>query len=105
VAPLAPLGKQGLLKLIKQRGLPLAFGSPHPCVVVIEQERVFRVRELVVDPDEASAAGKAALSAGKNWRPEDYYRLGKPTGKIHLEAKTLDALVAKIERFSWPKHW
>lgn len=65
-----------------------SFGSPHPCVAVLEQDGVLRVRELVVDPGEAEAAAKAAMAEGGCWMPEQYYALGRPTGRVFIEAPT-----------------
>jgi hypothetical protein len=105
VAPLAPLGKARLLELLGQGTLPLRFGSPHPCTMVLQEDGVFRMRELVVDAEESRKAGQAAIRAGQGWMPEHHFALAKPTGRIYLEAKTLDELREKIEAFKWPKHW
>jgi hypothetical protein len=105
MAPIAPLGKNRVLALLRAGKLPFSFGSPHPVVAVLEQDRMFRVRELVVNPDEAKAAAEAAMAEGGPWMPEQHYALGKPTGRVFIEAPTRDALAAKIEAYSWPREW
>src|SRR5512134_191903 len=105
MAPIAPLGKNRVLALLRAGKLPCSFGAPHPFIAVLEQDGVFRVRELVVDPGEAEAAAKAAMAQGGNWMPEQYYALGKPTGRVFIEAPTRDALAEKIEAYPWPREW
>lgn len=105
MAPVAPLGKTRALALLREGTLPFSFGSPHPIVAVLEQDGVFRVRELVVDPDEAAAAAKAALDRGDPWMPELHYALGKPTGRVFLEAPTREELAGKLAAFPWPRDW
>ncbi|MCP3137767.1 hypothetical protein [Pyxidicoccus xibeiensis] len=105
MAPVAPLGKNHALALLRAGKLPFSFGSPHPFVAILEQDGVFRVRELVVDPAEASAAAKAAMAAGGAWMPEHHYDLGKPTGRVFLEAPTREVLAEKIEAYPWPRDW
>ena len=106
MAPVAPLGKKHLLALLAQGRVPVFFGSPHPHLAVVEQDGVFRVRALVVDPKEASAESARALAAGRGWMPENHYALGRPTGPIAIEAPTLEALREKIAaREPWPADW
>lgn len=105
MAPVAPLGKNGVIARVRAGKLPFSFGSPHPVVAVLEQEGFFRVRELVVDPAEASAAMKAAMAARQPWTPERHYALGKPTGRVFIEAWTREALVDAIEAYRWPDEW
>jgi hypothetical protein len=105
MAPVAPLGKPRALALLRAGKLPFSFGSPHPFVAVLEQEGVFRVRELVVDAGESAAAGKAAMAQGGSWMPEHHYALGKPTGRVFLEATTREALAEKLEAYPWPRDW
>lgn len=105
MAPVAPIGKSRVLALLRAGKLPFSFGSPHPCVAVVEQEGIFRVRELVVDPGEAEAAAKASMAQGGSWMPEQYYALGRPTGRVFIEAPTRDALAEKIEAYRWPREW
>lgn len=64
MAPVAPLGKNRALALLRAGKLSFSFGSPHPCVAILEQDGVFRVRELVVDPGDAEATAKAAMAEG-----------------------------------------
>ena len=105
MAPVPPLGKNHALALLRAGKLPFSFGSPHPCVAVLEQDGVFRVRELVVDPGEAAVTAKAALAERGFWTPEQHYALGKPTGRVFIEAPTRDALAEKIEAYPWPRDW
>jgi hypothetical protein len=105
MAPVAPLGKNHVLALLRAGKLPFSFGSPHPSVAVLEQDGVFRVRELVVDSGEADAAARAAMADGGVWMPEQYYALGKPTGRVFIEAATRDALAEKLEAYPWPREW
>ncbi|MBS1151890.1 MAG: hypothetical protein H6Q89_3588 [Myxococcaceae bacterium] len=105
MAPMAPSGKKQLLERLRKEALPLAFGAPHPSVCVVEQDGVFRLRQLVVDPQESEAAGRQALAAGENWMPEHHFALARPTGKVFLEAPTRDALAKKIEAYDWPGDW
>jgi hypothetical protein len=83
----------------------VSFGSAHPFDAVVEQNGVFRLRALVVDPAEARAAAERALAENRSWMPEHHHALGKPTGPIHLEAPTLNALRLKLEAFAWPDPW
>ncbi|WP_164018534.1 hypothetical protein [Pyxidicoccus trucidator] len=105
MAPVAPLGKNRVLALLRAGALPFSFGSPHPFVAVLEQDGVFRVRELIVEPAEAEAAAKAAMAERGCWMPEQYYALGKPTGRVFLEAPTRDALAERLETYQWPREW
>lgn len=105
MAPVAPLGKNHALALLRAGKLPFSFGSPHPFVAVLEQDGVFRVRELVVDMAESMAAGRAAMDQGRSWMPEQHYALGKSTGRVFLEAPTREALAEKLEAYPWPRDW
>jgi hypothetical protein len=105
MAPVAPLGKNRALALLRAGKLPFSFGSPHPCVAILEQDGVFRVRELVIDPGEAEATAKAAMAERGCWTPEQHYALGKPTGRVFIEAPTRDALAEKIEAYQCPREW
>jgi hypothetical protein len=100
-----PLGRTGVLARLRAGTLPFTFGSPHPSVAVVEQEGVFRVRELLVDPEEARAAAEASMAARGMWMPEQHYALGKPTGRVFVEAPTREALAAKLEAYPWPRDW
>jgi len=102
---MAPTGRERAMKLVAQGRLPLCMGSPHPCVAILEQDGVFRIRQLVVDKAEARKAGEEAIAAGRGWMPENYYALGKPTGEVYAEAPTRDALLAKMRTMEWPGHW
>lgn len=106
MAPLAPLGKKGLLALLKKGRLPVSLGSPHPHLAAVEQDGVFRLRALVVDRAEEEAAHARAMADGGSWMPEHYYALGRPTGAVLLEAPTLEALCQLIEaKEPWPADW
>ncbi len=105
MAPVAPLGRNHVLALLRAGKLPFSFGSPHPFVAVLAQDGVFRVRELVVDTGEAEAAARVAMAERGMWMPEQHYALGKPTGRVFIEAPTRDALAEKIEAYPWPREW
>lgn len=106
MAPMPPLGRKRLLAELAAGRVPLAFGAPHPTVAVVQQDGVFRLRELVVDTAEAMAASQAALAARRSWTPEQHYGLGKPEGRVVLEAPTLPELCEKIAAHEpWPADW
>lgn len=91
--------------MVASAPLPFTFGSPHPTVAVVEQDGLFRLRDLVIDAAEAEAARAAAFAQRAPWMPEHYYALGKPTGTIHCEATTREALVEKLWVMPWPSSW
>lgn len=105
MAPVAPLGRDATIARIRRGPLPFAFGSPHPCVMALEQDGVFRVRALVIDPDEARAASQGALANHQPWMPEHYYALGKPVGEIYAQATSRKELAARLSAIDWPAHW
>jgi hypothetical protein len=100
------MGKQGLIRMLKQARLPVTFGSPHPHMGVAVQDGVFRLRKLVINQEKARADSEAARAARRSWQPEHYYALGEPIGEVTLEAPTLNELIAKIEAYEpWPANW
>jgi hypothetical protein len=105
MAPMAPLGQAAAVQHIRNNRLPIYLGSPHPTAIILEQDGVFRLRDLVIDEVKAKAAGEAALAAGGGWMPEQYYGIGEPVGKIHLEAPTREELARRASEMKWPKHW
>lgn len=105
MAPVAPLGKARALAQLAAGRLPVWLGSPHPHVAIVEQDGVFRVRALVVDPEESRRKGREALAKGENWMPEHHYALARPTGPIFHEAPTREALAAKLAALDWPDDW
>jgi hypothetical protein len=105
MSPVAPLGKKKAMELVKKGKLPIQFGTPHPLFAIVEQEGKLRIRELVVDPVESRVQGEAALTRGESWMPEHHYALGKPTGRIFLEAATASELLEQMEEMDWPKEW
>jgi hypothetical protein len=102
---MAPLGRRAAIDQIRGGRLPFAFGSPHPCVAVVEQEGVFRIRALVVDEAESAAAAADAHANGRPWMPELHYGLGKPVGKIYAQAASRDELADTARTMDWPEHW
>lgn len=102
---MAPVGQDAAVRHIRNNLLPIYLGSPHPTVMILEQDGVFRIRELVIDEAKAVAASQAALAAGRGWMPEQYYGMGAPTGKIFLEAATREDLADGATKMTWPKHW
>lgn len=105
MAPMPPLGRERAIDLVARGNLPLTFGSPHPCMAIVEQDGFFRLRELVVDPQEAEASRAAALAAKRPWMPESYYDLGRPTGKVHCEAASKEAFLEALRTVEWQRHW
>ncbi len=73
--------------------------------MILEQDGQFRIRDLVIDEREAKLESDRAAAKGSNWTPEQHYDLGKPTGIIHVEAKTREALIASITAMDWPPNW
>jgi len=73
--------------------------------MILEQDGQFRIRDLVIDEREAKLESDRAAAKGMNWTPEQHYDLGKPTGVIHVEAKTREALIATITAMDWPANW
>ena len=105
MAPVAPLGRDGAIKLVESGRIPFWFGSPHPHVAVVEQDGVFRIRQLVIDQADAEESRREAMAKGGSWMPEHYYALGKPTGEVYVEAKTREELVAEMKSMKWPNDW
>jgi hypothetical protein len=106
MAPAAPLGRERVIALVESSPLPVSFGSPHPRVMVVEQEGRFRIRELVIDRAEAEAAVVAATRARTpSWMPEHHYALGKPTGRIFAEAESRAELLDLMRSMDWPADW
>ena len=106
MAPIAPVGRQRAIELVQANSFPISLGSLHPNVLIVEQEGKFRIRELVVDPQEAaSAANAAGRTRSPSWMPEHYYALGKPTGTIFAEAASKAELVTVMTTMTWPDHW
>ena|ERR1700733_8880872 len=102
MAPMAPLGKSAAIKIVNKGRLPCSFGSPHPHVAIVEQDGKFRIRALVVDPAEEA---EAYAKSGGYWMPEHVYALGRPTGKIFVEAESRAELITKIKAMAWPDDW
>src|SRR5689334_12133558 len=105
MAPSPPIGKQGALARIRARQLPVLLGSPHPTVMILEQDGMFRIRGLVIDPAEAEASRQQAMARRQSWLPEDLYVLGKPTGEVHLEATSQEEFLSQVQTMDWPRHW
>lgn len=105
MAPVAPLGRRAAIARIRRGALPFAFGSPHPCVMVLEQDGLFRVRALVIDDAEARTASQVALANHQPWMPEQYYAMGRPVGKIYAEAASREELARRVDAIDWPAHW
>lgn len=105
MAPMAPLGRRAAIDLVRRGQLPVWFGSPHPHVMILEQDAKFRIRALVVDPVKSATAGKAAIARGQGWMPEQHYALGQPTGQIFAEASSADELIVKMRDMTWPDDW
>ncbi|HEU4538808.1 MAG TPA: hypothetical protein VFS00_32030 [Polyangiaceae bacterium] len=105
MAPAPPLGRDYAMKLVAEGKLPVSFGSPHVCVMALEQDGVFRLRQLVVDEREAAAALEEARAQRLPFQPEHYYGLGRPTGTIYAEAPSREGLLEQMRTIPWPKNW
>lgn len=106
MAPTAPVGRARAIQLVTEGSLPVSLGTPHPTVLIVEQEGMFRIRELVIDRAEVEAAASAAKRArSPSWMPEHYYALGKPSGKIFAEAASRSELVQLMSTMTWPDTW
>ena len=106
MAPTAPTGRARAIQLVQEGSLPISLGSPHPIVLVVEQEGKFRIRELVVDRAAAEAAASSARRArSPSWMPEHDYALGAPTGTIFAEAASRAELVELMATMTWPDAW
>jgi hypothetical protein len=105
MSPVAPLGRDAAIELVLTGKLPIWFGSPHPHTAIVEQDGVFRIRKLVVDPAEADESRTTAFAKHESWMPEHYYALGKPTGAIHVEASSRAELAEKMKAMQWPSDW
>jgi hypothetical protein len=102
---MAPLGKKKAMELVKEGKFPIVFGSPHPFMAIVVQDEKFRIRALEIDDAEAKVASEKALPTTGMWMPEHYYALGKPTGKICVEASSKKDLLAQMEEMDWPEDW
>jgi hypothetical protein len=105
MAPVPPVGRARAIELVSAGGLPVLLGSPHAIAAIVEQDGVFRIRDLVIDEAEARAARTAALARNGAWMPEDYHELGRPTGPIQCEASSREELLAKMRTMNWPELW
>lgn len=99
------MGKQYALGRLRAGALPVTLGAPHPFVAIVEQDGLFRVRQLVVDEAESRRAFEEARAANRPFMPEQHYALGKPTGRVFYEAPTREALAALLEGIEWPRDW
>ena len=105
MAPVAPLGRDAAIKRVLTGNVPFSFGSPHPHTAIVEQDGVFRIRQLLIDDADAHASREEAIAKHQSWMAENYYALGKPTGTIHLEAATREELAEKLKTMPWPNDW
>lgn len=105
MAPLPPLGRAHVIERIARGGLPFRFGSPHPSVMVLEEDGRFRLRELVISREEARAAAEAAHARQDSFMPEDLYELGRPTGRIYADAASRLELIELLRTIDWPESW
>jgi hypothetical protein len=105
MAPVPPVGRARAIELVRAGRLPVLLGSPHACAAIVEQDGVVRIRDLVIDPDEAERARTDAFARGGAWMPEHHYALGRPTGTVHLEAASREALIEALATFEWPARW
>lgn len=103
---LLPIGRAKAIQLVQEGALPVQLGSPRPTAMIVQQDGKFRIREIVIDANDTAAAASASNRArSASWMPEHYYAMGKPTGKIIVEAATKAELVALIGTMTWPEDW
>ncbi len=100
-----PLGRERVISYVEQGHVHFSFGSPHACVAIVPQEGKFRIRELVVDADEARDAMQKAMMERRSFMPEHYAQLARPTGKIFAEASSPQELVTIMRTMHWPDNW
>ena len=106
MAPMTPLGREQVMQLVAEGPLPFSFGSPHLSVMAVEQDGMFRIRELVVDKHAAElAAASTHRSRSPSWMPEHYYSMGQPTGTIFAEGASRAELREAIRTMTWPENW
>lgn len=105
MAPVPPLGRMNAMRFVREGRLPFRFGAPHPCAMCLEEDGMFRIRQLVSDPAAERAAFEKAMAEGRSFQPENVSALAKPTGTIYAEAKTREGLLAIMETMEWPNHW
>ncbi len=90
---------------VREGRLPFDFGSPHPHVRCLEQDGMFRIRQLVEDMEEEMRAAAKARAEGLSFQPEHAAAIARPTGEIYAAAKTRDELLAIMETMDWPPDW
>ena len=95
MAPVPPLGREAAMKLVAEGRIPIAFGTPHPFMAIVEQEGMFRIRALVVDP----------TATPRITTPEAVAASAKPTGRVFAEAATREGLLAIMKTMEWPRDW
>jgi len=104
MAAVVPVGREHAIELLSSSSLPIYLGSPHPSVAIVEQDGVFRIRELQRD-DAGLAEVANQRRRSPSWMPEHYLALGRPTGKVHVEAESREALASKMATMEWPESW
>ncbi|MDP2272509.1 MAG: hypothetical protein Q8N23_11050 [Archangium sp.] len=77
---------------------PMGFGGHHFSHAVVQEEGVFRVRQLVLPRDKY----EAWVKEHRSFMPEHAEMLSEPVGAIVLEAPTLDGLISQLEAGRWP---
>ena len=84
---------------------PLRLGSPIVLAGVVREEGIWRIREAEFDQTGFTTFARAEEAAGRPLYPEyaDAYRL--PTGRVLLEAPSLEAFIRAVEAYDWPRNW
>lgn len=77
---------------------PIGFGGHHFSHAVVQEEGVFRVRQLVLP----KAKYEAWVKEHQSFMPEHAEMLSEPIGAIVLEAPTLEGLISQLEAGRWP---
>jgi hypothetical protein len=100
-----PVGRAHAIQLVTKSDLPIQLGSTRK-VMVVEQDKVFRIREVVIDQAEITAATNAAgRTRSPSWMPTHHYALGRPTGEILAEAASREELIEVMRTMPWPEDW
>lgn len=72
---------------------PVRFGSPHHSHAVVQEGASFRVRQLVLSKEKA----EAYLAKHGIFMPEHAALISEPTGRVELEASSLDELIRLLQ--------
>jgi hypothetical protein len=107
MAPRPPQSRESVIADLldgreRLRETPYRFGAPHFNLGVVAENGVFRVRLLEYDVAAGRVYSDAARARGQPFMPEHAERFMKPTGRVLLEAPTLEALIERLKAAPWP---